>query len=162
MITQSELKELLHYDPDTGFFTWIVLKSGTKISKIAGGIRPDGYRQICINGKTYLAHRLVWLYVHGEFPKNQIDHINHVKSDNRLVNLRDATSHENCRNQTLHKRNKSGVCGVYIYKPTGKWLASIRVNNKTINLGYFNNKRDAVATRKEAEIKYGFHENHGK
>ena len=161
MITQSELKELLDYDPNTGLFVW---KFSPRFSagSIAGNKIPRGYIHICINYKQYQAHRLAWLYVFGDWPKNGIDHINRIPSDNRIANLRDVTQSENMKNQKMHFNNKSGVCGVYWHKSRGKWQAQINVSGKCIALGRYKYLEDAVLVRKAAEKKYLFHENHGR
>jgi len=117
--------------------------------------------QIIINKEHYLAHRLAWLYVNGEFPPDQIDHINHVRNDNRIKNLRTVSCKENQKNKLMHKNNTSGVIGVHWYKPRMKWKAGIKVNGELNHLGYFTSLREAAKARKEAERKYGFHENHG-
>lgn len=90
MITQEELKEYLHYDPLTGDFNWTIGKRGLKVNSKAGSMNDQGYVIIRINNIRYRAHRLAWLYVYGHFPINEIDHINGVRSDNRIENLRDA------------------------------------------------------------------------
>ncbi len=163
MITQSELKELLDYDPETGVFIWKKkVANRVKIGDIAGCLDiSTGYIVFMIKGKRYRAHRLAWFYIYGEWPKDQIDHINHVRDDNRIVNLREVTRQENLKNASLSKNNKSDVTGVHWYKANKEWRAQIMVNGKYIHLGYFNDKHDAAMTRKEAEIKYEYHENHG-
>ena len=156
MITQKELKKKFHYDFKTGLLTR--LSTGNIFSV------PDnvGYFSVDINKKKYRVHRLAWLYVYGEMPKEQIDHINHDKTDNRICNLREVSNTENRRNMSLDKRNKNGITGIDFYKKTKLWRACIRANGKHKHLGYFKNKVDAILARKKAEIKYGFHENHGK
>jgi hypothetical protein len=162
-ISQKELKEVLNYNPDTGIFTWLVDRGANRTSgKIAGHIDCHGYRSIGIDGKYYKAHRLAWLYVHGEFPPNEIDHINGNGIDNRLDNLRPVTSSENSQNQKMRDNNKSGVMGVYWYNKSKKWLARIRVNTKEIHLGVYKDLELAALVRAEAEVKYGFHPNHGR
>jgi hypothetical protein len=152
MITQQELKDKLEYDKDTGIFIWKVSNGGrSSAGKIAGGL-SHGYREIKVNKKKYMSHRLAWLYVYGEFPKNHIDHINRVKDDNRICNLRDVTMAENNRNIGIRKDNTSGHIGVV--RDRTKWRAYITVNKKTINLGNHSQKEDAIKARKEAEIKY--------
>ena len=161
MITQERLKELLHYDPDTGVFTWKESRGGVSIGGSAGTLNQYGYISILIDRRSYLAHRLVWLYVHGEFPVNSIDHINHVKLDNRMENLRDANESVNSMNRPMQKNNKSGHTGVHWHKGNKKWFASIKVDRKSIGLGLYVELSDAVKARKDAEKKYKFHENHG-
>lgn len=159
---QSLLKEYFDYDEKHGNLIWKKQQQrGIKIEigSIAGWINERGYRYISFRGKDYKAHRLVWMYNYGQFPNEGIDHVNHVKDDNRIDNLRDVSQRENCMNKSIYLNNKSGHAGVsFRYK---KWRARINVNKKEISLGVFNKKEDAVKARKEAEIKYGFHENHG-
>lgn len=164
MITQDNLKELFKYDKDNGTFTRIK-QSGKrgKIGDIAGTLKNDtGYVEIQINRKKYKAHRLAWLYMYGEFPDGDLDHINHKKDDNRIYNLRVVNDFINCRNRPMNKNNKSGIAGVSFHKSVKKWCATITVYYKQIHLGSFNTKAEAVAVRLEAEKIYGFHENHCK
>jgi len=154
MKNQNELKELLEYDPETGVWTWLVSRNGTKgIGSVAGYIQ-QGYRRIKINGKDYRAARLAHLYMTGEWPENEIDHENRIKDDDRWENLRPATRLENNRNQGIRKDNTSGHKGVYWHKQRKKWVAQIVVNRKKIHLGYFDNLEEAVQCRKKAELKY--------
>lgn len=162
VLTQKRLKHLLSYDPEIGEFTWIRPTSNrVKKGDIAASAHNCGYHAIRIDTKAYLAHRLAWLYVHGTWPTEEIDHINQVRSDNRISNLRVAERSVNSRNQVLRKNNTSGVLGVCWDKSRNKWASRIKVNYKTINLGRHGSLLDAVAARKSAENKYGFHENHG-
>ena len=162
-ITQKLLKEFLAYDELTGIFIWIVGRRGVKASgSVAGYLNNRGYIQITLRGKRYYAHRLAWFYKYGEFPKHQIDHINHDKIDNRIINLREVSHQENHKNRPLHKNNSSGVVGVYWNKECNKWHATIKIDKKLTHLGLFINKEDVVKARKEANIKNGFHKNHGK
>jgi hypothetical protein len=136
-ITQERLKELLRYDPDTGFFFWRKAKGGWgRPGRPAGGTNGEGYRQIGIDRRYFYAHRLVWLYVHGEFPTNCIDHINGNRSDNRLANLRSATVQENNFNVRA-VRAASGFVGVYWDERSKKWRASIKANGSATTLGRF-------------------------
>jgi len=163
VIARDELKRLFSYDPGTGLFVRLVRSAmRAKAGEIAGAKNDKGYIAIKINRKSYKAHRLAWLYVYGVWPKDQIDHINHNKSDNRIANLREATNSENQKNRFLAKNNTSGMVGVSLVRHTGKWQARISVDGHRINLGCFENKLDAVSAREAAHIKYGFHENHGK
>jgi len=162
VITQSELKRLFSYDPETGLFTRLIsnnrrLKSG----EIAGSTTCGGYVRICVNGQPYQAHRLAWLYMTGSWPENQIDHINHIKDDNRIANLRDVTHRENQKNQPKRKTNTSGVTGVMWNVRDKRWRAKIFLNGKEKSLGGFTNKFEAICARKSAENRHGFHPNHG-
>jgi hypothetical protein len=162
MINQSELKEIMHYDPGTGIFRWkVTVSRNVKAGSIAGSRRSDGYWRVPYKGKIYSAHRLAWFYVHGVFPPDQVDHINHQRDDNRIANLRLATNTENGRNRSLSTNNTSGVTGVYWEKREGKWRATIKANGKRIHLGCFYNIECAIAARQAANIKYKFHRNHG-
>ena len=161
-LTQERLKEVLHYSRETGIFTWLITanRNGAAIGDEAGWLRDNGYRMIAINGVDYRAHRLAWFYIYGEWPE-QIDHKDHIRRHNWIDNLRDVSSSENGKNQSIPKRNKSGIIGVRWHAQKCKWHAQIGVDMKKIHLGYFTCIEDAAEARKEAEIKYGFHENHG-
>ncbi len=142
----ARLKELLHYDPESGIFTWIKSNSNTSpVGTIAGrGINPEGYRQIQIDGHSFKAHRLAWFYVYGKWPE-QIDHLNGVRDDNRIINLRDATPQINSQNQRgAIKNNKSGFLGVFPHK-NGGFVAKIKVDKKNKYLGRFATAEEAHA-----------------
>ena len=161
MITQERLKELLVYDPKTGVFTWKIARTGAAKGAVAGSLVPRGYISIMVDSRQYRAHRLAFLYMEGSFPPEHMDHINHIRDDNRWENLRPATAGDNQRNRTLNANNSSGAVGVNWQKLAGKWKAQIVINKKFVSLGYFENLEDAIAARAAADIKYGFHENHG-
>jgi len=166
-LTQEALKNLLDYNQETGVFLWKDrednrLNWNKRYSgKVAGCIRDGQYIDISIYKKTYLAHRLAWLYVYGKWPDHQIDHINGLKADNRIINLRDVTPAENCKNILMSDRNTSGITGVHWTTTDKHWISVIRANNNYIYLGMFKGKFEACCARKSAEIEYGFHENHG-
>lgn len=144
MLTQEFLKQHLSYNKDTGLFTWLKINKYTKkikIGDIAGSLDIDGYLRIGIFYKPYLAHRLAWLYVYGEWPKNQIDHINGIRNDNRIENLRDVSQRENCQNRLIHRNGK--LVGSWFDKTKNKWQATIRINKKQINLGYYTTQQEA-------------------
>ena len=155
MITQLELIRLLNYNPNTGLFIWLISTARRiKVGDIAGSLNNRGYITIIINGKSYKAHRLAFLYMTGNWPKDQVDHINMIKSDNRWNNLREANTSQNKGNSLKHNDNKSGVKGVYWNKTINKWCAQIGVNSKTIHLGYFDNIEDAKIAYETAAIKH--------
>lgn len=155
MITQTELKELLHYDQDTGVFTW------KKSNKKAGSLTYSKYVRIVIKNKAYYAHRLVWLFVYGHLPK-MIDHINHNRSDNRLCNLREATDTQNNCNLRIRKDNTSGIKGVSWFARDKNWRARIQINGKSIHIGYFDKISSAKEAIYKARAKYhGDFANHG-
>lgn len=161
-ITQDCIKKILHYENTTGIFKWIVKVVGRNIGDIAGTVNKDGYVQISIKSKLYSAHRLAYIYVHGDQKEDfYIDHINHNRSDNRIENLRACTRSQNCRNQNISKRNKTGFNGVSYRKSIGSYIVQITLNNKNVYLGSYKNIEEAIEVRKAANIKYGFHENHG-
>lgn len=162
MLTAEELKNRLHYDQTTGIFTWIKSKRTTLIGTVAGGMsRPDGYIRISIKYKPYFAHKLAWLYVNGVWPSEQLDHINHDKTDNRIDNLREVSHRENHLNQPLSKNSTTGLHGVSFHKRANKYEARIKVGGKSLYLGSFKTANEAYAARKNADSKYGFHPNHG-
>lgn len=162
MLTQERLKELLSYDPDTGFFVWSVNRSNFVSAGVeAGSIDSEGYRRIMIDSKSYKAHRLAWLYVNGDWPELQIDHIDHNRANNEWANLRDTTSLGNARNQKIYKTNKSGCTGVLWHKKDKNWQASIRIKGKLKHLGSFKDINKAIEARLLAQKEYNFHVNHG-
>lgn len=138
MLTQARLKELLHYDPDTGVFTWKAA-SGRRalVGSVAGSVRRLGYIIIGIDGKRHLAHRLAFLYVDGAFPPALVDHIDHCPSNNRLANLRLATTAENARNMRIKINNSSGYKGVSWHSSDRKWQAYATLNGKQYHLGFY-------------------------
>lgn len=142
MITQEELKRHLHYDEITGIFTRIIsISKRVKVGDIAGTKTCNGYIAIRINWKSYRAHRLAWLYVNGKFPKYQIDHINNVRDDNRIINLRESTNQQNCHNRKFNTNGKTLPLGVSIMGK--KYQAQIRLDGKLIYLGLFITKESA-------------------
>lgn len=162
------IRERLDYDPETGVFVWRwceamrVQWNARYAGTVAGADHPHGYRQIRIDGRKHLAHRMAWVIATGEWPDADIDHISGIKTDNRLSNLRAVSHAENQRNQAVPKNNTSGTVGVCWDKALGKWHARIKADGRHIHLGYFTGLADAVAARKAAEITYGFHANHGR
>lgn len=159
MITAEIVRQLFIYDGE--HLRWNVSRQKIQKGAIAGEIR-DGYRRIGVNGQKYAAHRLIWLFVYGQFPTHFIDHIDGNGLNNRIENLRDVTNRENCLKQKLHCTNTSGYTGVSWDKRTNRWIAEIRVRDKKIRIGSFKNIEDAAAARKDAEKKHGFHPDHGK
>ena len=146
MLTQERLKELLHYNPDTGLFTRIVKRTNGG----SGFLHHTGYVHIYIAGKTFAAHRLAWLYMTGEFPKHDIDHINGVKNDNRFCNLRDVPTQMNMQNEIrARKHNSTKLLGVS--KKGTKFAAFIRINGKRVYLGTFNTAEEAHVAYIEAK-----------
>jgi hypothetical protein len=157
MITAARLRELLHYDQETGLFTWRVDKGyRIKAGDPAGHDNWHGYLRVRVDGKVYYLHRLAWLYVHGVWPAQEIDHINGVRDDNRIENLREATAKQNSANTRRSRRNKSGVKGVHWVARLGKWRATIRICGFNRCLGCFEQLEDAAAAyRVAAEAQFG-------
>lgn len=166
-VTAEYLRQILHYDPLSGIFRWHVRSdvsfrvNSKHAGKRAGTKITIGYRSICIGGKRYFEHRLAWLYMKGEWPPAQIDHLNNERDDNRFENLRAATNQENgiARDQrNLRSTNKTGIVGVsWIHRSgrrTGRFYATITVDGHTISCGYHKLIEDAIAARREAEMKY--------
>ncbi len=176
---QSLLLQLLRYDPETGKLYWrsrspLLFVSGAhRASHVAAAwnkrfadkeaftASSHGYRVGSINGSLYLAHRVIWKMNTGQ-EVDALDHINGYVDDNRLANLRPIDGQGNQKNAALSRNNRSGVVGVGIHAPSGKWLARITSDRKTIILGYFDSFDDAVRVRKEAEVLHNFHPNHGR
>ena len=169
------LRKLLRGNPETGEMFWRerpveMFKTNRAANswntKYSGKMAftsnsSEGYKNGRIFGVSFLAHRVIFALTKGNWPLGQIDHINGIKHDNRMKNLRSVTHAENGKNQSMSSRNKTGATGVYLRADTGKWCARIQVNGSFISLGTFVEKLDAVAARKKAEDQYGYHVNHG-
>jgi len=174
-IHPAEISALLDYNPETGVFRWKFRPSALFNSsrdakawnkRFAGaetGTTDNGrgYMTATIFGKTYKAHRLAWVISYGEWPDGEVDHIDHNTRNNKLANLRDVSRKENLRNRPPQKNNTSGHVGVHWQAECKSWMASIGVDGRSIYLGLFQNIEDAIAARRAAEAKYGFHPNGG-
>lgn len=137
MLTQEYIKSILNYDPETGLITWAITTSKVKAGNLAGA-KAHGYVQIRINNKLQLGHRLVWLHYYGYMPNKWIDHINGIRDDNRICNLRlsnESQNQENRRNP--NKINSSGFLGVHFNKSRNRYIAKICVKGKIKHLGEF-------------------------
>ena len=138
----SVLKERLAYVPENGVLTWAISRRGTaKAGTIAGTVDTHGYRQIKINGRLVLAHRIVWAMHHGTWPTGQIDHINGDRLDNRIDNLREVDQRGNSSNSPKHRAGK--LVGCYFQKQIKKWVAQYRENGRTYHLGCFSSEHEA-------------------
>jgi hypothetical protein len=155
MLTHKRLKELLHYDPETGVFTYVKSTANRiKIGDAAGSKHNAGYLAVRIDYKAYLCHRLAWFYVHGVWPKGQIDHRDTIKHHNWIDNLRDVTQSVNQQNQVkASSNNKSGFLGVRLHE-CGRYSAQIYVNRSHRNLGYYDTPEEASQAYLAAKRKY--------
>ncbi len=134
-LTAERLRELLDYDPSTGVFSWRYRRRGVRVDGPVGVVSNAlGYRLVSIDHKKYYAHRLVWFWVMGEWPV-QIDHINGKRDNNRIENLRNATSRQNKQNASIRSDNSTGYKGVR--RESGRYLAAIKVNGKNKRIGIF-------------------------
>ena len=175
-ITADYVRQALVYCPETGEFCWRVRprehfikehvwrRANTRYAGSRAGhvSAASGYMSIRLGGRALYAHRLAWLYAHGVWPVGQIDHINGVRADNRLANLRAVSPRENCLNAAVRSDNKSGVPGVYWAAGPEKWHARVWADGRSVCVGYFASLVDAVRARKDAEVRYGYHKNHGR
>lgn len=151
-LTVERLREVLAYDQETGLFTRRVRTANcVKVGDVAGSLHRKGYIRINVDGRRYFAHRLAWLYVNGEWPPAEIDHINGVKDDNRIVNLRLATRIENMQNERVSRsNNKAGYLGVFLHS-CGKFSAKICIDGKNKHLGMFPTPESAHEAYLEAK-----------
>lgn len=154
-LTAERLRQLLSYDPETGVFRRRVTQTNrNKVGDVAGTPNDKGYLLIMVDGRRYLAHRLAWFYVYGEWPAGEIDHINRQRSDNRIANLRDATRSLNTQNTGMFSSNTSGKKGVSFHRASGKWQARIGLDGRLIHLGVHATKELAALAYEEARAKY--------
>jgi len=159
-ISVEYAREILDYNPETGEFRWKVRDNvpsnwnSKYAGKLAGSMSTQGYIKIGIDCKHFRAHRLAWLLFYEYWPTGQLDHRDNNRANNRINNLRLATSNENGYNRKISLNNTSGVSGVSLHTVGNKWCAKIKADGKRILLGYFANFEDAVIARKQAEIEY--------
>lgn len=180
MIDPEIVINLVAYNPETGVLTFRsatpdMFSDGRKSAKHVCAIwnaknaakpafsarHSAGYLAGSLLGRKFLAHRIAWVIAKGEWPDGEIDHINHDRGDNRLVNLRQTTREENSKNLSMSINCPNGATGVYWYARTSRWVAKISIRGRSTHLGYFPEKTMAIAARKQAELRHGFHKNHG-
>ena len=150
-LTQERLKELLHYDPETGVFTWKTSTSNRRAKgAVAGSLSVHGYCCIGIDGKVYTAHRLAFLYMRGALPSKSVDHRNRDRADNRWCNLREASPGQNSMNSRMRSDNSTGYKGVVWDKKKRLYKATIKKGAKSFLLGYFDCPLDAAAAYNKA------------
>jgi hypothetical protein len=151
---RDSLRRILHYESGTGVFTWRVSPArNVRVGDIAGYHDQRGYRHIGIGDREYLAHRIAFFYMTGEWPP-EIDHINRDPSDNRWSNLRAVTHAQNMANMSLHSNNTSTYTGVSWHKQRRKWIAQIRVKGRVISLGRYSLPEEARAAYVAASKKH--------
>ena len=151
-LTQERLMSLVSYDAETGVLTWRITRRNCKTGAVAGSLLK-GYVRISIDSKIYAAHRLAWLYTYGCWPSGEIDHINRVRNDNRLCNLREATRELNTQNANVRVDSPYGIRGVTKHKYSNKYRARIQANKKAMLLGLFDTPEEAAAAYAAAAAK---------
>jgi len=159
------LCSLLDYNPLSGELTWKprgIANWDARFANKTAFTANDGLGYKCgtLLGENYKAHQIIWAMIHGTYPE-EIDHIDHDRSNNRLDNLREATSQTNRKNQTKRLDNTSGHTGVVRSKNKKKWIAQIHDGSKVVYLGTFETLEAAIDARKAAEKLYNYHPNHG-
>lgn len=165
MLEYREALELFRYDYETGvlYWRWRVNSRVPKTLEAGTQRKSSGYLYVQVHGRLYPVHRVVMLMCYGFYGEGlEVDHINHVRNDNRLVNLRFVTHGGNMRNKSVSSKNTSGVTGVCFLKASKKYMAQISVDRETLYLGIFETLEEASAARAEANLKFNFHNNHGK
>jgi len=155
MLSHDRLVSLLDYDKKTGIFRWRVTRNGRALAGAdAGNMDGSGYLMVTIDRAKYLAHRLAWFWVRGEWPSTEVDHKDLHRSNNRWRNLRLATESQNRHHTALRKSNTSGVTGVHWHVRKARWVARIRTKDGRVDLGDFIDKEDAAAAYRSAAKKH--------
>ena len=140
-LTQDRLKELLHYDPETGNWMWLQDKSSARCGDEAGTVTTQGYRVVKLDGKLHRLHRLAWLYITGSWPLSTVDHINGVRLDNRWANLRTVSQRSNCTNKAAHRAGR--LPGCYYWQARGRWRATVSINGQSTHIGMYATEQEA-------------------
>ncbi|KPF66083.1 hypothetical protein IP84_16840 [beta proteobacterium AAP99] len=156
-LTLDRLKQAVSYNPETGAFVRLLTRGCSKRGDVLGWANRDGYLLAKVDGQEYMLHRLAWFYMYGAWPKHEIDHINGVRHDNRIVNLRDVTKSVNQQNRKGPQQGASSAyLGVSYFKETGRWRAQIKINGKKKSIGYFSTEEEAYTAY--LEVKRQLHE----
>lgn len=143
-LTAERLHAVTHYDPETGLFTWAASVGKVRAGAPAGRVSPFGYVYFRLDGFNWYCHRLAWLYMTGEHPPHDIDHINGARADNRWANLRSVTRSVNLQNQRKARRGKSTDCPLGVYRaPGNRFCAQITVSGVLKHLGSFGSPEEA-------------------
>lgn len=163
-LTQELIAKVLKYDALSGTLIWISnLHSKCVVPNSRAGslVKSTGYRNISLFGRTYLEHQLIWFICNGVWPKGQIDHINQIRDDNRIVNLRDVSKADNARNRSRNPNSKLGEHGIWFNMRTNKYVAEITLNGKKVYQKSFDDIDVAINERRIKSLELGFHTNHG-
>ena len=163
-LTQDLIAKVLKYDALSGTLIWISnLHSKRAIPNSRAGslVKSTGYRNISLFGRTYLEHQLIWFICNGVWPSGQIDHINQIRDDNRIVNLRDVSKADNARNRSRNPNSKLGEHGIWYNMRTRKYVAEITLNGKKVYQKSFDDVEQAITERRAKSLELGFHTNHG-
>lgn len=161
MQIEAVLPEVLTYDPLSGDLHWKTYQNSQALAgQKAGSVDKLGYIVVGLKRKYHKAHRIAWFLTYGRWPCGYIDHINHCRADNRLINLREVTFRENLLNKNKSSANTSGYTGIRETNK-GRWMVRICVNRKHICIGTFPSITEAIAARAAANVAYDFHPNHG-
>lgn len=153
-LTQQRLREVLHYDPETGIFTWLTkIADKVSVGARAGQSRPNGYRAIGVLGSRHLEHRLAVLYMTGAWPAEEVDHVNGVRGLNSWENLRQCSHSENHQNRVARVTNTAGLAGASWHSQKKRWRSAISVAGKHHHLGHFNTPEEAHEAYKSAKVR---------
>jgi len=137
----DDINNHIKYEPETGKLYWIYGRKKIKENDEVGHVRADGYIRLKYNGKSYYAHKIAWLLYYGYWPQGIVDHINGIKSDNRINNLRNVSQKENCQNRIEHRQGK--LLGTHYNKKFNNWQSFITFNGKKKHLGCFDTEQKA-------------------
>ena len=160
-LDQNNVRKFFLYDPISGKLTWRLPTFNNYVGEEVTSISKQGYYVVNFNKIPRLVHRIIWLYQTGYLPE-QVDHIDHDRTNNKWDNLREVSNTENSKNTSVSKNSSTKINGVSFMKSRNKYRASITVNRKQIHLGLFDDIASAIQARADADIKYNFHTNHGK
>ena len=162
----DRLPSMLSYDPQTGILRWLEKRKGRRFELPVGN--PDTncrsgktYLRVKVNYQTYLAHRLIWVLLHGRWPDGDIDHQDGDGTNNVLTNLREVPHVDNQKNMRRSSINVTGCTGVVWLKKARRWASRLYIGKRYVSGGHHVNFEDAVAARKALEVEHGFHPNHG-
>lgn len=155
--SQKELRDRFVYDPKTGVFRWRRSAGTARSGEEAGWVHKSGYVYVGLNGRSFKAHRLAWMYVYGKDPQGLLDHIDRNKANNRIHNLRVVSDSQSNQNKKAYRNNTSGYKGVGWYAKNKKWRVRIQHERRIILVGFFDTVEEALAARQCAEKRYHTH-----